>query len=227
MATSHRPPWAPEQKKYGLGIPYNADARPDWAWVRRWREIDLSGLNIIPLFSTHYRLDSARNELVEMALQIGADEIIFLDSDVVIPVDGIKKLIAYDEPVVSGVYFATFKGPKRPAAWTYDEEIGKHLIISPEQKPGLAPVDAIGLGFAKVRMSVFRKITPPWFYYEGGSYQDGKKIHDGAGEDFYFCKLLRKMGIPVYLATMVRCKHIKTGAVDERGNYDVLRVSDV
>jgi len=88
-------------------------------------------------------------------------------------------------------------------------------------------VDAIGMGFAKIRMSIFRKIKPPWFHFVGGSYKDVRKIHYGPSEDFYFCKLLRKMGIPVYLATMVRCKHIKTGAVDERGNYDVLRVSDI
>src|SRR6185369_2757618 len=50
------------------------------------------------------RTNSARNLIREMVLRGDYSHLLFLDQDVILPADGLERLLAHRLPVVSGIY---------------------------------------------------------------------------------------------------------------------------
>ena len=51
---------------------------------------------------TSYCIDASRNMIVEHALEIGYDYILWVDSDMIVPKDTLLKLLATDKDIVCG-----------------------------------------------------------------------------------------------------------------------------
>lgn len=221
MEDFHRKPKGSWEGKAYLLIP--SKIRPEWIWVVRLTQLDLSKITNV-LQSDHYRLDTARNMLVEKALEIDAQMVIFMDTDILPPPQGINRLLTVQYPIVSGFYYTS--GPNTlPCAWAWEKkeidgkEIEAYFHI-PSNATGFVRADAVGMGFVKIDVDIFKRLDPPWFLYE--ERYEGRRRVEGISEDFYFFRKVREqIGCGVALDADLRCQHLRMGIIDDKGNYEV------
>ncbi|KQV14017.1 hypothetical protein ASC97_12480 [Rhizobium sp. Root1203] len=121
-------------------------------------------------------LSVSRNHIVDEAMAQDATHILFVDSDMTFPSDGLKRLLAHGESLV-GTNYPTRRRPVRPTAVGMEGR----LIYETDQQ-GLERVRGIGLGFCLIEVDVFRAMSRPWFC-------DGwdAKRESFTGEDSHFC----------------------------------------
>lgn len=150
-----------------------------------------------------YSIDASRNLIVEHALEIGYDYILWVDSDMILPKDTLLRLLSHGKDIVSGVYSyklihgenAVAKRFVKDAEDTYTDVPLKEIRESKE----LMPVDGVGFGCVLTKVDVFKKIEPPWFVYD-----------KFLGEDIYFCRKAQEKGYEIFLDPKVRAGHIGT-----------------
>ena len=155
-----------------------------------------------------YSIDASRNLIVEHALEIGYDYIMWIDSDMILPKNTLTTLTSHDKDIVSGVYAykligaenAVTKRFKDKAKDIYEDIPLKEITESKR----LIEVDGVGFGCVLTKVDVFQHIKKPWFRYT-----------PNMGEDIYFCRKAQKAGYQVYLDTSILCGHV--GSV----NYNI------
>ncbi len=122
---------------------------------------------------------SQRNRLAEMALQAGADVLLWLDSDMRVPPDLFRMLVAGDAPIV-GCNYATRRLPPRPTALA---SVADERRLSSAGKTGREPAEALGFGAILTHADVFRRLPQPWF-----STPWLPTARKTIGEDLFFCQ---------------------------------------
>lgn len=159
-------------------------------------------------------IDRARCDLVEQAKRMKATHIFFLDSDVILPPDGLQMLWSHKLPIVAGVY-----GSKHEAPGVWIEQAksgeGRYAAVTREtlEPPSIFTHKdiVIGGGCVLIDMKVFNRLEMPYFEWTQG------RVPNGVSEDFYFFEKLRKEGIPVHVDTRVKCLHVDISAIDWGG----------
>lgn len=157
-------------------------------------------------------LGRARNNIVAAALDSQATHILFVDSDMVIPLDCLGRLLAREVDVVSGLYFT-----RTPPHWpVVSKQFSRPLKPMHDYPPGLTKVWGFGFGLCLVRASVFLKMAEHykdqnWFAFESND-----------GEDVWFCNRAAELGINCYLDATVKCGHVGSVMIKES---DFLRCS--
>jgi len=150
-----------------------------------------------------YSIDASRNLIVEHALKIGYDYILWVDSDMILPKNTLLKLLADGKDIVSGVYSyklihadtAVAKRFVKEEDDTYEDVPLKEIRETKE----LMQIDGVGFGCVLTKADVFRKIEPPWFVYD-----------KDLGEDIYFCRKAQKAGFEIFLNPQIKAGHIGT-----------------
>jgi hypothetical protein len=132
----------------------------------------------------------ARAELVRVALEWGADYLLWLDSDQTFPAHTLSRLLAIGRPIV-GCNISTRTAPLRPTA----RDKADRLVFTDADQAARNVVQEVGLlgfGVMLTAAKVFRDIPEPWFLMpnEGGTI---------IGEDYYFCRQARAAGYKVYV----------------------------
>lgn len=137
-------------------------------------------------------ITDARNKLVKRALDFGADWLLFIDSDMIFPMDALMRLIAHDKDIVGATYnkrvhpyetLGRFVGPGR--------DISGGGLIEAELLPG---------GFLLVRASVFKALSDPmrqqqiWFR----EHYDEAEPNRCISEDYAFCIAARAKGFRIW-----------------------------
>jgi hypothetical protein len=219
--------------KIAISIPFNGNWIPEWVermylplmyhpvpWCQK-----VAFLTRVPSISV------ARNTLVEQALGIGADYILFVDTDIVMesPTDPnvalsnlyqtinkskIKEDKNYKNArIVSGLYRAKQKTGFSYAMWLNYQEKGFTPMVN--WQGNWLEVAVIGLGFTLIDAKIFNDIPKPWFVWN-----DPNSI----SEDFYFCKLAKEHGYESRVFTDVKLSHIGTLKVKTDGTITVPEV---
>ena len=134
-------------------------------------------------------LPVSRTWLAMQAVRIGADHILWIDSDMVFPKDIIQILIEHQKPIVAANCLAR-SAPFRTNSRTHDLE----QIYTDPDSHGLQQVDLIGFGVCWTDTWVFEKIKKPWFPI---TYDGEADLY--YGEDFGFAKQCDEAGIPRYI----------------------------
>ena len=149
------------------------------------KEIKLFGVqcSIIP---------DSRHRLVAMAYKWGATHALFIDSDMVFPFDTVQNLLNHNQAVVAANCVRR-RLPTYPTAFAKD----KRYVYSTPDKHGLEEVDQVGCAVMMLDMRVFGlpELELPWFAFE----PDPDKIPGVIGEDVFFCRKLKKLGVPIYI----------------------------
>lgn len=159
-------------------------------------------------FSLHFVLGTvianSRNALVNEALDVGADYILWMDSDMHIPPTIIKKLLSHNKDITACTYSTRYK-PYDTVAFIDFENPPTRL----NKTRGLHEVYAVGMGCMLVKTDVYKKLPKPWF-----NHQYNEDIDNFAGEDIWFCKLARDNGYKVFVDcdTSKMLAHIGTKA---------------
>ncbi len=142
------------------------------------------------------------NMAVQVALDHGADEILFVDTDQGVPVDILARFRAHNVEIV-GALTALRAVPYRWSMFKFGEGLqeGQKVFVEPTQR--LQKVDATGNGCMLAKTSVFHKIPKPWFMNE--TTPDGTQITKST--DFYFFEKAAACGISTYVDTTVESPH--------------------
>ena len=158
----------------------------------------------------------ARNKLADVAIENNFDYLLFIDSDMVFPKDGYKRLLSHNKDIVGGLYFGR-RGEHSPVA--YKEVVTRTTFRNPSCTPidnisGLQEVQGIGLGFCLIKVEVLKKIRKRY-----------KSIFEpikGLGEDLAFEYKARKLGYKIYCDCDIDLGHVAQTIV-RREDYELNR----
>lgn len=184
----NRPPYV------GICVPNNDMVHATFAFdlVHATAEWVKAGGDCATFNSQGTILVSQRTELVLQARREKCTHVLFLDSDMRFPGDTIARLLSHNQMVV-GANCARRRMPTSPTAGNWIDG-KKHAVFTEAHSTGIEKVDALGTGVLMVDMTVFDNIALPWFATPWNARDNGYQ-----GEDLYFCWLLSKCGVPVYV----------------------------
>jgi glycosyltransferase involved in cell wall biosynthesis len=135
----------------------------------------------------------ARNLIVEGAIEIGAEWLLFLDSDMTFPRETLARLMSWNKDIVCGSYVK--KKPPYSVVGSLLAKPGDNVNKPKEVAAnGLYEMEGVGLGICLIKMSVFKALPKPWFHYE---YTPGS--NNMSGEDLLWCAEARKAGYKIHL----------------------------
>jgi glycosyltransferase involved in cell wall biosynthesis/ubiquinone/menaquinone biosynthesis C-methylase UbiE len=173
------------------------------AHMEHWRANLPPGLfwSIHYVIGKHY--DEARNDCVEAAYRKGVKYLLFIDDDVMVPLDALPKLMAHKTDVVTGVYWMK-KFPPQPLIF---EKLGDGPIY--DFNPGdVLEIEGGGLGCCLVDMKVFDKLEKPYFKCDWTHIdKTGRKFKVPVGEDHYFYIKSKEAGFKILCDTNILCDH--------------------
>lgn len=145
----------------------------------------------------------ARNNLVDLAIANGCDYLLMLDDDMLVSSDLVQKLLAHDKDVIGALYWQR-GGSYNPVIIRdvphEDGSVGIDFYLPHDpiiRDPGLYEVDIIGGGCMLLKVDIFRKILPPYFWWEAQE-----------GTDVAICRRLREAGVSVWIDTSIELGHI-------------------
>jgi hypothetical protein len=155
-------------------------------------------------------IDWGRNWCVKMAYDSLGDftHLLWLDADVIPPLDAMERLLAHDKDIVGGLYHK--KGPPfEPVAYDFDTDEGGKSHATYErtakldlESGDLFEVGGLGLGLTLVKREVVEaiatKMVPGIWFQTTLSY----------GEDVWFCHWAKQLGFSAWLDSSLRCAHV-------------------
>lgn len=144
---------------------------------------------------------TARNELAKKAIEMGADYVLWLDSDMVFAPDILKLLLEADRDFVTGVYYRRVQ-PYTPVLLDQLEitENGCTNHNIDEVPETLTEVAGCGFGCVLMKTQVLFDVAC--------IYQEMFAPINGVGEDLSFCHRARSIGYHIYVEPSVKCGHV-------------------
>lgn len=156
------------------------------------------------LFQVGGYVDVNRNKIVEEALKSKATHLMFIDSDMIFPEDGIFRLLEQNKDIIGANYNVRLD----PTSAVLSGPTTKMLVggipmsmISKDFPTELFKCYAVATGFMMIKMSVFKKLKEPYFE----AYQKDGKHHT---EDVDFCRKANEAGFEVYCDPTIKMGHI-------------------
>lgn len=175
-------------------------------------------------------LDVGRNAVVRRFLEHGYDFLLMHDSDATWHPDAIQRLVDRNLPAVTGVIFKR----QIPTVPTIGIEAGKSVegsqmygfahtinrilekverdgvpedqnaLLYPERPDDIEEIDGAGAHFMLIRRDVLVKMKEPWY----------QNTSLNAGEDFDFCRRLKRAGFKLYVDYSVFTGHVVGPGLD-------------
>lgn len=169
-------------------------------------------LNTMNGLDTHVIMDAStvlltqRQRLATEAQSVGAEYMLWLDSDMVFPPSTALRLLAHKEDIVAANYIRR----QLPAKGVAYETIGdweNPLIFEPQDD--LVEVEGVGMGCMLVKTSILDDIPQPWFEFGWTP-----ESNDWLGEDMIFCQKMAQAGNTVKIDTQLsmEMRHLGTWA---------------
>ena len=172
-------------------------------------------------FVRGYDCATARNAIAQKAMSGGAEYVLMVDNDVLLPKDALLNLLDDPKDVCLGYYAHrhadnVYRGstcvckqfmPSGEKYFNYpleSEYTAAELMELQEKGEYKVQIHGGGMGCALIRTDVFRKLEYPW--YDWVNYDDDSR--GMLSEDLYFCERCKQAGIPVYTDTRVGCGHM-------------------
>ena len=163
------------------------------------RQASMRGIDITPVYLSYDALvQRARNDLVQIALEGGFDDLFFIDSDMEWDADWALAILGHDVDVVGATY-----RKKTDAQELYTA--AATLPIPAEIKTGLWLVDGLGTGFLKLSRKALQALWDSSEEYRN----EGKSCRwifdvcpvngELVGEDMIVCRKLRELGFNIHL----------------------------
>ena len=160
-----------------------------------------------------YQIDQIRNLIAHWA--VNYDYLFAVDSDIVFKSDTLKKLLAHDRDVVSGLYIQ--RKPGKHILEVYRN--GNNIPYREIKNRGLVEIDGCGFGCVLVKSNVLRDVGYPQFVYRSAI-----DHANTLSEDVYFCSRAKEKGFRIFADTSILCEHIGntkfTVGTDEDSTFD-------
>lgn len=134
-----------------------------------------------------------RELAVKLAGNLLCSHLLFVDSDMYFDKDAITRVLERDKDIV-GVQYNRRTLPLAGTVTFTDKK---------EVTEGFIQCNAVGTGFMLIKMSVFDRITHPYFFFESDSMGEMT-----VGEDTWFCNKARLAKCEVWADLSIPIKHI-------------------
>lgn len=144
-----------------------------------------------------YQVDQIRNLIAEWAQRY--DYLFAVDSDITFKSDTLKRLLAHNKAIVSGLYIQ--RKPGQHILELYKN--GRNIPYGDIKGLGLIEVDSCGFGCVLVKSNVFKDMGYPQFVYRSAINHENT-----ISEDTYFCLKAKGFGYGVFADTSILCEHI-------------------
>lgn len=150
-----------------------------------------------------YNIDQVRNLIADWVVR-GYDYLFSVDSDIAFPTDTLKRLLAHDVDMVSGLYIQRKPGQHTLEVYEHNAQGGVSNIPYGKIKGrGLVEIASCGFGCVLVKGEVMRAIPYPHFKYHSAI-----DHRNTISEDVDFCKKALAKGFKIYADTAIQCRHI-------------------
>ena len=202
-----------------IAVPTYETIYPD-TYKSLW-DLDKCGHEVLFDSVRGYDVATARNKCAQKALDVGADYVMMVDNDVVVPRDALRLLLEGAGKINLGYY--AHRGDDnlyhgRTCICKLKDEGGQEYYHFPLESEYTAQemiamkgagmkkieVHGGGMGCALISTEVFRKAGYPWFDWV--NYGDANR--GMLSEDLYFCVLCRNSGYKIYSDVRVGCGHL-------------------
>lgn len=150
-----------------------------------------------------YNIDQVRNLIADWVVK-GYDYLFSVDSDIAFAPDTLKRLLAHDVDVVSGLYIQ--RKPGQHILEVYEPNAHGGVVNIPYGKiagQGLVPIASCGFGCVLVKAQVMRAIPYPHFKYHSAIDHSNT-----VSEDVDFCRKATGKGFKLYADATIHCRHI-------------------
>lgn len=193
-----------------IGIPFGGRlVHPKWALSLKTLDFPVNTTQTV-ISVEGDEITSARNRIVQTALENNCKFLWFLDDDVVVPRQAVQALgyilsNGIDDGVMvsTGIYCTKTHVPEP--------------VIYKDGNPGaywdwrvndIFEIDGCGAGCMMINTEVFKSLEPPYFR-TSEEYKDinGEPILHALSEDLYFCKSVREAGFKIKAHGAVLCPH--------------------
>ncbi|MGH7239767.1 MAG: hypothetical protein ACREHG_06830 [Candidatus Saccharimonadales bacterium] len=159
-----------------------------------------SNTDLILVNPSRMSIDKMRNMTAQVALDNNCDFVLFLDDDVIVPTDGLDKLLMTGADICAGDVI--IRGyPFEHMAFRYVEanQLSPIKDWDSNSMDAIEEVDAVGFSFCLISTKLIRKVEAP--YFVTGPYNT---------EDIYFCIKARKAfpNCSIAVRKDVKCGHI-------------------
>jgi GT2 family glycosyltransferase len=151
---------------------------------------------------------TAREEAAKTFLQGAYDSLLFVDSDMVVPVDLLTRLIEHDKDIISALAFKRTPGYE-PCIFKVCNELDAQFYL--DYPKGLTEIEGVGMACTLIKRKVFETVPQPWFF-----------PHKVLGEDLSFCVRARQSGFKIYCDTELICGHVAQETIVE-AHYNAYR----
>ena len=150
-----------------------------------------------------YNIDQVRNLIADWVVK-GYDYLFSVDSDIAFPPDTLKKLLAHNVDMVSGLYIQ--RKPGQHILEVYESNSNGGVSNIPYEKiagRGLVEIAGCGFGCVLVKAEVMRAIPYPHFVYHSAI-----DHRNTISEDVDFCRKTRERNFKIWADTTIHCRHI-------------------
>lgn len=146
-----------------------------------------------------YMIDQGRNEIANYAIHHGFDYLLAVDSDIELPRDALKKMLAHDKDLVSGVY--RMRRPEQVIE-LYDVNYQQVPADAIRNTTDLIEIGGCGFGCVLVKVNVLAEVGYPQFVYH-----QAYRFDQTFSEDNDFCMKARNKGFKLYCDPTIKCRH--------------------
>ena len=211
----------PSKKKILIGIPTARNIEPDTFKAIYDLEVP-EGYETTFQFFYGYNIDQVRNLIADWVVN-GFDYLFSVDSDIAFSKDTLKKLLAHDKDVVSGLYIQRKPGLHILEVYERNEHGGVSNIPYGKIKDrGLVEIAGCGFGCVLVKAEVFKAIGYPQFkYYSAINHKDT------VSEDVDFCRKALDKGFKIWADTTIQCQHTGSFTFNVDNNIPAIDTSPI
>jgi hypothetical protein len=147
-------------------------------------------------------IDRMRNTAARIAIENECEYLLFIDDDVLVPINSLKQMLASNSDIVAGNVI--IRGyPFENMFFRYTEEEKLHLKPVKDcdlpEVPGLMDVDAVGFSLCLIKTALLKELPIPYFVTGLTN-----------TEDIYFCLKVKKYfpATTMRVDTSIVCHHI-------------------
>jgi hypothetical protein len=213
------------KKRLGLGLGIITRGTVSIKWMMHMNK--LATMTPIGMFYKYITVEGlswaeARNEVVRRAQKENFEWLLFIDDDVFLPEDAMRRLFNSRKDIVSGVYWTKSEN-EVPVIF---EEMGKGPMYD-------FPIDEVfeiagsGLGCCLINMKVFDEFDKAGIPYFKENWimtlEDGSNIKCSIGEDHYFFYHAKKLGFKAWADSGVLCDHYDVNTKKSHPNENIVR----
>lgn len=155
-------------------------------------------------------VDNARNEIVDQFLKTDCTHLLWLDSDTIPPADGLRKLLAINQDIVSAItpiieYDDAQKDSESNGFYKKWNCVGiDNKFVKPNS--GVVPIHGAGGSCLLVKRRVYEDMPKPCYRFQ---YADDNGKECFAGEDISFVAKAIGRGFTAFADTSIICGHEK------------------